>query len=121
MSPQALTKKIVIAANEPGVNILAGLLIGQIPFDSAALTSIGLTGSAVGLVATINIGDTVAMQAGDLSAANRIPQMELDAVAVNIVSMPGSLVQIIISNTTGGALTCFVNVQQVPAQAQIVG
>lgn len=121
MTPQSLTKKITIAANESGVNVLSGELVGQIPFDSAAFITMGLTGSATGLVATINVGQTVAMSMGDVSAENRIPQMDKDGVIFNVPAFPGAIIQLVIANSTAGALTLFINVQETPAQAQVVG
>jgi len=103
-----IQRTVAIAAGATNENIIAG---SQYEFARRrCVISVGMNGSAAGLVGQINSGGDVVAEQFPLSALNRIPVIP-DDIAFQDVMEPGDRLSIPVQNPTGGALSVLVLVQ----------
>lgn len=106
-----IQKEISIAANAVNDNILAGSSFEFLRSNS--VVSIGLTGSATGLVANIQSGADIVLEESPLIVKTTMPVIP-DDFAYNDVGVAGDRLVVRVRNTTGGALTVRAIVQVTP-------
>ena len=97
-----IQKEISIAANAVNDNILAGSSFEFLRGNS--VVSIGLCGSATGLVANIQSGADIVLEESPLLVKTTMPTIP-DDMYYNDVGVSGDRLVIRARNTTGGALT----------------
>jgi len=99
---------VSIAAGTTNENLIAG---SQYEFARRrCVVSIGLNGSALGLIGQINSGGDVVAEQFPISGLNRVPVIP-DDIAFQDVMEAGDRLSIPVQNPTGGALGVFVQVQ----------
>lgn len=108
---QVMTDRQSVAANTVVANVLTGKIHEFLQRPSAV--RLYGCGSAVGLNATLIVGNVTAMQDQELNAQNRMPIVPDDFV-VEAGGMAGDRVVVSLRNTTGGALTGFTRIEIVP-------
>lgn len=101
-----------VAANTTTPNILAGKAKEFV--DEASILQIGIVASAVGLKATVVVGNEVVVDDQEVSAINRMPQFPEDVLAEG-GAFPGDRITVRLHNTTAGAITGFTKINIVPA------
>jgi hypothetical protein len=101
-----------IAANTTIQNILAGKS-REFVMEPSVVT-LSATGSAVGLLATLIIGEEIVMDDQAIPLTNRFPILP-DDMLVSGGGYPGDRIVVKIRNSTGGALTSWVRVDVEPA------
>ena len=106
-----IQKEISIAANSSNENILSGSAFEFLRGN--AVVSIGLTGSATGLVANIQSGADIVLEESPLEIKTTFPVIP-DEMYYNDVGVLGDRLVIRVRNTTGGALTVRAIVQITP-------
>lgn len=97
-----IQKELSIAANAVNDNILSGSSFEFL--RSNAVISIGLTGSAAGLVANIQSGSDIVLEESPLEINAGYPLIP-DEMYYNDVGVAGDRLVIRVRNTTAGALT----------------
>lgn len=97
-----IQKEISIAANAVNDNILSGSSFEFL--RSNAVVSIGLVGSATGLVANIQSGADIVLEESPLGVKTTMPTIP-DDMYYNDVGVAGDRLVVRVRNTTGGALT----------------
>lgn len=98
-----------VAANTSNDNVLTGQRFERAPWP--ALGSLYVNGSAAGLRAELNVGGVSITPPIVCNVQNRSPVVPDDTLVGNWEVMPNSLLQLTITNTTGGALTAFWRVE----------
>lgn len=106
-----IRKEISIAANATVDNVVTGSIYEFLPWNASL--SIGLQGSATGLVATINSGSDTVLEEAPVPIQNRFPIIP-DDMDIHDVARGGERLVIKVRNTTAGALTLFALVQLTP-------
>jgi len=106
-----IQKEVSIAANSSNENILSGSAFEFLRGN--AVVSIGLTGSATGLVANIQSGADIVLEESPLEIKTSFPVVP-DEMYYNDVGVLGDRMVIRVRNTTGGALTIRAIVQITP-------
>lgn len=101
----AMQGQTSIAANSTNDNVLTGQRYERSPWP--ALGSLYVNGSAAGLRAELNVGGTSITPPVVCNTQNRSPVVPDDVLIDQWEVLPNSLLQLTISNTTGGALTAF--------------
>ncbi len=97
-----IQKEISIAANAVDNNILSGSSFEFL--RSNAVVSVGLAGSASGLVANIQSGSDIVLEESPILVKTTMPSIP-DDMYYNDVGVQGDRLVVRIRNTTGGALT----------------
>ena len=97
-----IQKEISIGATSANENILAGSSFEFLRSNS--IVSVGLTGSATGLVANIQSGADIVLEESPLLVKTAMPTVP-DDMYYNDVGVQGDRLVIRVRNTTGGALT----------------
>lgn len=97
-----IQKEVSIAAGAQNDNILSGSAFEFATVDQRV--SIGLTGSATGLVATITSGSDLVLEESPLMVLGTMPIIP-DHMYYNDVQARGDRLVIRVRNTSGGALT----------------
>lgn len=97
-----IQKEISIAGNAVNDNILSGSSFEFLRSNS--VVSIGLTGSATGLVANIQSGADIILEESPLLVKATMPIIP-DDMYYNDVGVGGDRLVVRVRNTTGGALT----------------
>lgn len=97
-----IQKEISIAANAVNDNILSGSSFEFLRGNS--IVSVGLTGSATGLVANIQSGADIVLEESPLLVKASMPIIP-DDMYYNDVGTAGDRLVIRVRNTTAGALT----------------
>lgn len=97
-----IQKEISIAANAVNDNIISGSSFEFLRGNS--IVSIGLTGSATGLVANIQSGADIVLEESPLLVKASQPTVP-DDMYYNDVGVNGDRLVIRVRNTTAGALT----------------
>ena len=97
-----IQKEILIAANTVNDNILSGSSFEFLRGNS--VVSIGLTGSATGLVANIQSGADIILEESPLLVKASMPIVP-DDMYYNDVGVGGDRLVVRVRNTTAGALT----------------
>lgn len=106
-----IQKEVSIAASSANENILSGSAFEFLRGN--AVVSIGLTGSATGLVANIQSGADIVLEESPLLVKTTMPTIP-DDMYYNDVGVMGDRLVIRVRNTTGGALTVRAVVQVTP-------
>jgi len=106
-----IQKEVSIAATSANENILSGSAFEFLRGNS--VVSIGLAGSATGLVANIQSGADIVLEESPLVVKTTMPTIP-DEMYYNDVGVAGDRLVIRVRNTTGGALTCRAIVQITP-------
>jgi urease beta subunit len=96
-----MQKETTIVANTANENILAGSAFEFLRRN--AVVSIGLTGSATGLVANIQSGADIILEESPLEIKTSFPVIP-DEMYYNDVGIAGDRLVIRVRNTTGGDL-----------------
>jgi len=104
-----IQKEVSIAATSANENILSGSAFEFLRQN--AIVSVGLAGSATGLVANIQSGADIVLEESPLLVKTTMPTIP-DDMYYNDVGVAGDRLVIRVRNTTGGALTvrCIVQV-----------
>lgn len=97
-----IQKEISIAANAVNDNILSGSSFEFLRNNS--VVSVGLAGSATGLVANIQSGADIVLEESPILVKTTMPTIP-DDMYYNDVGVAGDRLVIRVRNTTGGALT----------------
>lgn len=97
-----IQKEIALAANEVNDNILSGSSFEFLRGNS--VVSIGMVGSATGLVANIQSGSDIVLEESPLLVKTTMPTIP-DDMYYNDVGVAGDRLVIRVRNTTAGALT----------------
>ena len=97
-----IQKEISIAANAVNDNILAGSSFEFLRGNS--VVSIGMVGSATGLVANIQSGADIVLEESPLLVKGTMPTIP-DDMYYNDVGVSGDRLVVRVRNTTAGALT----------------
>lgn len=102
-----------VAANSTNQNVLTAQRYERAPFPCVG--SLYVNGSAAGLQAELNVGGISITPPIVCNTQNRSPVVPDDVLISGWEALPNSLLQLSITNTTGGALTAFwrVDLQQV--------
>lgn len=106
-----IQKEVVIAASTANENILSGSAFEFLRGN--AVVSVGLTGSATGLVANIQSGADIVLEESPLAVKGTMPIIP-DDMYYNDVGIQGDRLVIRVRNTTAGALTVRAIVQVTP-------
>lgn len=97
-----IQKEISVAANSANENILSGSAFEFLRGN--AIVSIGLAGSATGLVANIQSGADIVLEESPILVKTTMPTIP-DDMYYNDVGVSGDRLVIRVRNTTAGALT----------------
>lgn len=100
---------VSIAANSTNNNILQGQRYERSPFP--AVGTLYVNGSAAGLVGELNVGGASVSGPVTCNASNRVPVIPDDLLVTDWEAVPNALIQVSITNTTGGALTAYWKVE----------
>ena len=106
-----IQKEISVPANDANENILAGSAFEFLRGNS--VVSVGLAGSATGLVANIQSGADIVLEESPLLVKTAMPTIP-DDMYYNDVGVQGDRLVIRVRNTTAGALTVRAIVQVTP-------
>lgn len=106
-----IQKEISIGANATNDNIISGSSFEFLRGN--AVVSIGLAGSATGLVASIQSGSDIVLEEAPLLVKTTMPTIP-DDMYYNDVGTLGDRLVIRVRNTTAGALTVRAIVQVTP-------
>lgn len=94
---------VSIAANSTNDNVLEGQTYIRSPVPSTG--TLWHTGSAIGLLASLNVQGFLIGRNLPAGAANRAPITDEDLIINQWKANNGALIQLEVTNTTGGALT----------------
>jgi len=108
MARVVMQKRISIAANSTVVNVLSDEKYVRAPGD--AIGTCMNTGSATGLEASLNVGGSAVSDVVDVGARNEVPIVPDDDLISGWLAKGGNLIQLTVTNTTGGALIYFYRV-----------
>lgn len=97
-----IQKEISIAANAVNDNILSGSSFEFLRSNS--VVSIGMVGSATGLVANVQSGSDIVLEESPLLVKTTMPTVP-DDMYYNDVGVAGDRLVVRVRNTTAGALT----------------
>lgn len=106
-----IQKEVSIGATSANENILSGSSFEFLRGNS--VVSVGLVGSATGLVANIQSGADIVLEESPLAVKTSMPSIP-DEMYYNDVGVAGDRLVIRVRNTTGGALTARAVVQITP-------
>jgi len=101
-----------IAANTTIGNVLTGKSKEFV--SEPSVVSIAATGSAIGLMLTLIIGEEIVIDDQDIGPGNRFPIIPDDVLAQG-GAFPGERIVVRVRNRTAGALTSWVRVDVEPA------
>jgi len=97
-----IKKEISIAANVTNDNIFSGSIYEFLPWNASI--NLGLTGSATGLVATVNTGSDTVQEESPVNILTTMPKIP-DDMDIQDVAAAGERFVVKVRNTTAGALT----------------
>ena len=103
MGAQVMTVQTSIAANATNDNVFTGRRFERATED--CFLSLYTTGSAAGLQQELNIGGRSISPRDVVNTQNRVPVVPDDLIVSDVEVYKGDLIQLTVSNTTGGALT----------------
>jgi len=103
-----------IAANTSNPNVLTGQRYERAPANCYG--ALYLTGSAIGLTAELNCGGISITPPVGVNIQNRYPVVPDDVLIDGWEIINGKLIQLTVTNTTGGALNVFWRVELLPAR-----
>lgn len=90
-----------VAANDRTANVLDGK--AEVYLTRNSMLSFFIVAAAVGINATVIVGDTVVIDDQEISSANRFP-IRPDDLTARSGGAGGDLVGVFLRNTTGGAV-----------------
>lgn len=107
-----IQKEVSVGANATVDNLLSGSSFEFL--RSNAVVSIGLAGSATGLVASVQSGSDIVLEESPILVKTTMPTIP-DDMYYNDVGVQGDRLVVRIRNTTAGALTvrCVAQITQV--------
>ncbi len=94
-----------VTAGDTTKNALSGERYERPPFN--AFGSLYMAGSALGLVAELNVGGRSICPPSPINANNRIPIVPDDLLITDVECPVGEQIQLTVQNPTGGSLTYF--------------
>jgi hypothetical protein len=97
-----IKKEVSVAANATIDNLFSGSIYEFLPWNAAI--NLGITGSATGLVATVNTGSDTIQEESPVNILTTMPKIP-DDMDIQDVAAAGERFVVKIRNTTGGALT----------------
>lgn len=97
-----IQKEISVAGNATNDNLLSGSAFEFLRGN--AIVSLGLTGSATGLVASVQSGADIVLEESPILVKTTMPTIP-DDMYYNDVGVLGDRLVVRVRNTTGGALT----------------
>jgi len=105
-----------IAANSVNDNVLTGQRFERAPWP--CIGRLYVNGSAAGLKAELNVNGQSITPPVTCNIQNRVPVVPDDSLVDSFEVLPNGLIQLTITNTTGGALTAYwrVEIQEVVLQ-----
>jgi hypothetical protein len=106
-----IRKEVSVAANSTVDNLVTGSIYEFMPFNAAL--SIGMTGSATGLVGTVNTGSDTLLEESPLNIKATFPLIP-DEMDLQDRTLAGERLVVRVRNTTAGALTVRLLVQISP-------
>jgi hypothetical protein len=106
-----IRKEVSVAANTTVDNLVTGSIYEFMPFNAAL--SIGMTGSATGLVGTVNTGSDTLLEESPLNIKATFPLIP-DEMDLQDRTLAGERLVVRVRNTTAGALTVRLLVQISP-------
>lgn len=106
-----IQKEVSVAANATVDNLISGSSFEFL--RSNAVVSMGIVGSATGLVASIQSGSDIVLEEAPILVKTAMPTIP-DDMYYNDVGVQGDRLVLRIRNTTGGALTVRAIVQITP-------
>lgn len=98
-----------IAANSTDSNVIKDRRYERAPFP--AVGTLYINGSAAGLTAELNVGGHSVSDPVTVNVQNRVPVIPDDLLISDWEALPNALIQVSITNTTGGALTAYWKVE----------
>ena len=106
-----IQKETVITANTTNDNLISGSSFEFLRGNS--IVSIGIVGSATGLVASIQSGSDIVLEEAPILVKTTMPTIP-DDMYYNDAGVAGDRLVLRIRNTTAGDLTCRAIVQVTP-------
>lgn len=106
-----IRKEASLAANDTVENVFSGSIYEFLPWNASI--NLGITGSATGLVATVNTGSDTVQEESPVNILTTFPKIP-DDMDIQDVAAGGERLVVKIRNTTGGALTYRVLAQLTP-------
>lgn len=107
-----ITEVVTVVANTTSANLCAGKSAEFVKEPS--VVSLSCTGSAIGLYATMIVGEEVVVDDQPIPLTNRFPVIPDDTIAQG-GGFPGDRVNVRLRNSTGGNLTGWIRVDIEPA------
>jgi hypothetical protein len=107
-----MTEVSTVVANTTSLNLCAGKSAEFVKEPS--VVTLSATGSAVGLYATMIVGEEVVVDDQPIPLTNRFPIVPDDTLAQG-GAFPGDRVNVRLRNSTGGNLTGWIRVDIEPA------
>jgi len=98
-----MANTVSIAPNSTDPNVLDGEIYERSPVDATG--TLYQTGSATGLLVSLNVGGFQVADRLNVGAANAIPKTDEDMIIDQWKAPEGILIKLAVENTTGGALT----------------
>jgi hypothetical protein len=106
-----ITETVTVVANTTSVNLCAGKSAEFVKEPS--VVTVSATGSAIGLYATVIIGEEVVVDDQPIPLTNRFPIIPDDTMAQG-GAFPGDRINVRLRNSTGGNLTGWIKVDIEP-------
>jgi len=97
-----IKREISVPANSQVDNVVSGSIYEFLPWNASI--NLGMTGSATGLVATVNTGSDTVQEESPVDILTTFPRIP-DDMTVQDVARGGERFVVKVRNTTGGALT----------------
>lgn len=97
-----IKKELSIAANATNDNIFSGSIYEFLPWNASI--NLGISGSATGLVATVNTGSDTVQEESPVNILTTMPKIP-DDMDIQDVAAAGERFVVKVRNTTAGALT----------------
>lgn len=97
-----IKKELSIAANATNDNIFSGSIYEFLPWNASI--NLGITGSATGLVATVNTGSDTVQEESPVNILTTMPKIP-DDMDIQDVAAAGERFVVKVRNTTAGPLT----------------
>jgi hypothetical protein len=113
----AMQYSVSVPANSTIQNVVSGQRYERVPFQ-AAVGALYTTGSATGLQCELNVGGQSVTPPVDVNTNNRVPLIPDDQTISGWEALQGQLIQLSVTNTTGGALTFRWKIEVEEAQLQ---
>jgi len=107
-----MTNVATVVANTTSANLCAGLSAEFVKEPS--IVALSATGSAIGLYATLIVGEEVVIDDQPIPLTNRFPIVPDDTLA-RAGAYPGDRINVRLRNSTGGNLTGWIRVDIEPA------